>query len=99
VPKVIRESLVEAGVVRFCKRQGLYCRKLTSPGSAGIPDRLIAGHGKVLFLEIKRPGGKPTSLQQYEIDLLTKAGVYATWCDNLQSAIEIISDHFVMECI
>lgn len=95
----VKESTIEAGVVRHCKRRGLYCRKLTSPSSSGIPDRLICKDGKVLFLELKREKQKPTALQNYEIGLLVKAGMYATWTDNLVDAITIIDDWFFLDCV
>jgi hypothetical protein len=91
------EKHVEAKIVRHCKSMGLLAYKFSSPARRGVPDRLIVGRGKVLFLEVKSAGNKPTTLQLHEMDILNKAGVYATWADNAQTAIEIIDDHFLGE--
>ena len=90
----IRESAIEAKVVRHCRANGYYCRKLSAIASNGMPDRMICHGGKVLFLELKRPGNKPTPLQEREMRLLTEAGMYATWCDSYEKAVEIMDDWF-----
>lgn len=52
---------------RFCKgirEKGGLPYKFTSPGNAGVPDRLvILPNGSVHFVELKRPGGKLRPLQ------------------------------------
>ncbi len=96
MPKRIEflEKDIERSVVRYCQRNGYYCRKLSTPGCRGVPDRLIAKNGRALFLELKRPGEKPTHLQEFEMNALREAGMTADWADNLDSAIAIIEDHF-----
>ncbi len=96
MPKRIEflEKDIERKVVAYCQRHGYYCRKLSTPGCRGVPDRMIAKGGLVLFLELKRPGEKPTALQEYEMDSLTKAGLKADWADSYELAIAHIEDHF-----
>ncbi len=84
------EKQIEAKVVRYCKRRGLYCRKFTSPAHRGAPDRIICGSGKVLFLELKRPGNVPTALQDYEMATLRKHGMASLWVDNYEDAVKVI---------
>ena len=52
-----------------------------------------------MFVEIKRPGNKPTALQLHEMDLLTLAGVLAIWGDDFQQLVEEIDDWLVPDCI
>ena len=57
------ESSIERHLVAECKKRGILCYKFTSPGHRGVPDRLLIHRGFVAFVELKRPGKKPTALQ------------------------------------
>lgn len=87
------ESEIERKVGLFCKANGFRYYKFTSPGRRAVPDRIILGPGgKVIFLELKAPGEKPRRLQLHEIAKLRELGHIAEWADNIQTAIEIITD-------
>lgn len=88
------ERAIEAKVRKHCHDNNLLCYKFTSPSRQGVLDRLILGKGKAMFLELKRKGKEPTPLQYREIALLTSKGLYATWCDSYEKAVEIIDDFF-----
>lgn len=45
---------------------------------SGIPDLLGCLSGRLVALEVKSSKGKPSELQIYKIDLINKAGGYAT---------------------
>ncbi|EPI36806.1 VRR-NUC domain-containing protein [Enterococcus faecalis] len=53
------ENDIEKYLVRQIKSIGALCYKFTSPGTKGVPDRIIVYRGNVFFAELKRPGGKP----------------------------------------
>lgn len=72
------ERQVKDYLVSRCKALGIYHRKFTSPGAAGVLDWILVNNGKVLFLELKAGGKHPSPAQQREIDRLTHAGAYAT---------------------
>ena len=61
----MREKAIELQLVRAVKQSGGICPKLVSPGTDGMPDRLIllpnAGIG---FVEVKAPGKQPRPLQR-----------------------------------
>ena len=60
----IRERTIEAKLVRKVKELGGLCLKWVSPGWVGCPDRiLLLPDGRTVFVEVKRPGGKPTAIQ------------------------------------
>ena len=73
---MIRERGIERRLVEAVKRAGGICPKLVSPGSAGMPDRLaLLPGGLVVFVEVKRPGEKPTNLQAYRHGQLRRLGM------------------------
>lgn len=84
----VRESLVEKRLVTAAKRAGWSAYKFTSPAHRGVPDRLfIHSSGVVAFIEVKRPGGKLTVLQDREIRKLRAHGQNAEWFDDADKAM------------
>ena len=84
------EAQLERKVVEFCREYKLLTYKFSSPAHRGVPDRIILYRGRALFLELKRPGKKPTKLQERELEELRAAGCAAHWSDNFQAACDII---------
>lgn len=63
----MRESEVEAHLVKRVKERGGIAFKFVSPGRVGVPDRICTmPNGVIVFVELKRPGGKPTEPQVRE---------------------------------
>ena len=61
----ILEKEVERKLKVSLERIGCLVLKFVSPGNAGVPDRIvILPGGGVLFVELKRPGGKLRPLQK-----------------------------------
>lgn len=85
------ESQVEAKIVAYARSKGCLVYKFSSPARRGVPDRIIiAPGGKVLFLEIKRPGKHPTELQLREMRLLREQGCRAEWTDSAQDGYHFV---------
>jgi hypothetical protein len=85
------EKDIERKVVAYAKSKGVLCYKFASPGNRGVPDRILIGpNGNVCFLELKRPGQKPTALQFHVIDTLRKQGANAGWVNDLSVAKSVI---------
>ena len=59
------ERDVEAALVARVKALGGLCEKFTSPSARSVPDRIVSlPGGRVVFVEVKAPGKKPTALQE-----------------------------------
>jgi hypothetical protein len=59
------EKQVEAYLVKAVRERGGEAYKFTSPAMRGVADRLVVmPNGVVWFVEVKRPGGKRTPLQE-----------------------------------
>lgn len=60
----MREKQVEQKLVKAVKQQGGICPKLVSPGTDGMPDRLVLlPKARIGFVEVKAPGKEPRPLQ------------------------------------
>lgn len=92
--KTISESAIERRVVDLCRTLGLLTYKFSSPAHRGVPDRIIIGSGRIMFLELKRRGERPTRLQLRELTLLLSEGMTALWTDDYEDARRSIVAHF-----
>lgn len=90
----MRESTIEKKVVEYCREKGLLCYKFSSPSRRGVPDRIILGKGKILFLELKATGQKPSKLQFREMAILAEQDFQSSWADSFEVAVDIIESRF-----
>lgn len=64
VTKVLLERDLEAYFTRQCKKKSLLTLKLHVRFARGWPDRIVVlSGGNILWVELKRPGGKVSPLQ------------------------------------
>lgn len=86
------EGIVENYLVNRCKANGFLCYKFVSPGHNGVPDRIVIGNGRVLFIELKAKNGHPSALQIETIRHINDAGGDARLCYSCQAVDAIIDD-------
>lgn len=92
----MKEKHIEAKVVRWCKANGVYTRKFSSPAHRGVPDRIFAKGGLIIFVEFKDTGKKPTPLQYKELeDLWVGAGIDSAWTNDADECISNLKLFFV----
>ena len=84
------EAKLEAAVKKWADEKGWYCRKFTSPSNRAVPDRLFLKEGRVVFIELKAPGRKPTKAQEMELQWIREHGGEAYWADNLDDVKTIL---------
>ena len=88
---MILEKEIEAEFVVWCANQGCLAYKLNFVGKRGAPDRMvICPKGKVVFIELKRPGGEASSNQLRIQREWRNKGHIVEICDDLNKAKIII---------
>ncbi len=86
------ERDIERHLVKRVKQHGGLCLKFSSPGRAGVPDRIVVlAAGRVLFIEVKRPGARPTKLQLHMLTVLKDLGCEVNWIDSKEAVDEIFT--------
>ena len=72
-------------------------RKYSSPGRRSSPDRILFPpfREKVVFIEFKKPGEKPTEAQMLEISRLKARGQEVHVIDNIPAGKQLIKEIFV----
>ena len=72
----MKEQQIQAKKIKELEAQGYYVIKLINTNKNGIPDLIaIPPNSDVLFVEVKRPDGKVTKLQEYRHKELEDKGI------------------------
>ncbi|HCO18983.1 MAG TPA: VRR-NUC domain-containing protein [Tissierellales bacterium] len=86
----MRESKVEQELKKKVEQlEGLYL-KFNSPGTNGVPDRIVLLKGQMYFVELKAPGKKPRKLQSFIHNEIRSQGFEVHIIDNLEGVAEFI---------
>lgn len=71
----MKESAIEARLVREVKKRGGLCYKFTSPGNPGVPDRIVIfPGGTTVYVELKTEIGRLAKIQKWQIEELRRRG-------------------------
>ena len=80
----MREKHIEQALTRAVTAAGGKCYKFVSPGTAGVPDRLI------ILAECKAPGKHLRPLQQHRADEIKALGIPVYEVDSIECIPEVI---------
>ena len=87
----MRERDIEAYLRDQVKAIGGIAYKFVSPGSAGVPDRLVLlPGGRAVFVELKAPGRQPTPLQLRQQRRIQDLGFTVLVIDSKEEVDEFI---------
>ena len=85
------EKEIEKSVKRYAESKGWLTRKWTSPGHMFVPDQIfIAPGGRVIFVEFKAEGKKPTAGQIREHIKLQNQGCRVHVIDSIEIGKEMV---------
>ncbi|WP_373089337.1 VRR-NUC domain-containing protein [Zhongshania sp.] len=80
------ERDIERALVKRVKTLGGMAEKFTSPGRRSVPDRLVTlPEGRVIFVELKAPGKKPTDNQLRDHQRRIELGCDVRVIDSLEA--------------
>lgn len=89
----MKESQIERRLVEGVKRLGGMCLKFVSPGTLGVPDRIIiTAKGRVIFVELKTETGRLTKIQRYVIGEIQKRGADARVVKGIDEVKELLAE-------
>ena len=89
----MREKVIERELVRAVKAVGGMCPKLISPGTDGMPDRMVLlPEARIGFVEVKAPGQNPRPLQERRHTQLRELGFHVFVLDDAEQIPEIIAE-------
>lgn len=89
----MREKEIEKKLVQEVRKRGGLCWKFTSPGTDGVPDRLVLMPcGKIAFVELKATGEKMSPLQKYRKLQLEKLCFDVYCIDDVKQITEVLNE-------
>jgi hypothetical protein len=89
----MREKTLERKLVSAVKKMGGICPKFTSPGTDGMPDRIVLLPGcRIAFVEVKRHGEKPRPLQLARHEMLRRLGFKIYVLDSADQIQQILKE-------
>ena len=89
----MKESQIERRLVEGVKRLGGMCLKFVSPGTLGVPDRIIiTAKGRVIFVELKTETGRLAKIQRYVIGEMRKRGADARVVKGIDEVKELLAE-------
>lgn len=80
------EQRIQTSIIKYIKSIGGLPIKQNQIGiyaQAGVPDIIACIKGRFVAIEVKRPGQKPTPIQEAFLASIAKKGGVAFWADNL----------------
>ena len=88
----MKESTIEARLVRKVRAKGGLCYKFVSPNNPGVPDQIvITPDGRTIYVELKTPVGRLAKVQKWQHQEMRKrnAAVRTLWsADEVDAFVE-----------
>lgn len=92
------EAKIEETLIAGAKALGGVAIKLVGETLSGLPDRLVLlPGGRVLFVELKHPGQRPTRRQFWWLSRLRALGFNADWADSARQVDFLLGGGVVHE--
>lgn len=84
------EEAFEETLIFLARQAGYVTRKVAWQGRRAAFDRVFFGHGRCVFMELKKRGETLDPLQEKEYRKLKAKYEDVHWTDNLEDALEIL---------
>lgn len=89
----MQEAVIEKRLKKEIEKIGGKALKFVSPGVTGVPDRIVLlPLGKIIFIELKAPGEKPSPIQEYRAKEYRRLGFRVECIDSVEKIMELIKE-------
>lgn len=88
-PRLLENDL-QPDIIDFAHIRGWFCDKIESRSRRGIMDLLCIRRGRVIFIEVKRPGEEPTEQQARRAREMKAQGAEVFAVDSIEQARQIL---------
>lgn len=85
------EQQIQKKILDYLKHEGWFFKAITC-NKNGVPDIIGVIEGRLIALEVKRLGNKPTKIQQYQIEQIQKAGGLAAVVTSVEDVKKVIDN-------
>ena len=89
----MKESVIEARLVRLVRSRGGLCFKFVSPGNPGVPDRIvITPEGRTVYVELKTEAGRLAAIQKWQQEEMRKRGAEVRTLKGLDQVLAFVEE-------
>lgn len=89
----MRESSIEARLVKLVRARGGLCFKFVSPGNPGVPDRIvITPEGRTVYVELKTEAGRLSAIQKWQHEEMRKRGAEVRTLKGLAQVLDFVEE-------
>ena len=89
----MKESVIEARLVRLVRSRGGLCFKFVSPGNPGVPDRIvITPEGRTVYVELKTEVGRLAAIQKWQHAEMRKRGAEVRTLKGLDQVLAFVEE-------
>lgn len=89
----MKESVIEARLVRLVRSRGGLCFKFVSPGNPGVPDRIvITPEGRTVYVELKTEVGRLAAIQKWQHEEMRKRGAEVRTLKGLDQVLAFVEE-------
>lgn len=89
----MKESAIEARLVRLVRSRGGLCFKFVSPGNPGVPDRIvITPEGRTVYVELKTEVGRLAAIQKWQHEEMRKRGAEVRTLKGLDQVLAFVEE-------
>jgi len=86
------ENAIELRLTRRIEAAGGLALKWPASATAGVPDRIVILGGRVVFVELKRPGGRVRPIQAHMHRRIRAAGGVVSVLDSAAAVDAFVDD-------
>lgn len=91
----MRESQIEAKLVKMVREHGGLCYKFVSPNNPGVPDRIvITPEGRTIYVELKTEIGRLANIQKWQLEEMRRRGADVRVLKGLDQVKEFVREVF-----
>jgi Holliday junction resolvase len=92
------ERTIQRKIIKWLEDQGHYVVKTINSNKKGVPDLLVClDGGRFCAIEVKRPEGKATELQKYNLNQIKELGGIAMIARSVDDVREMFARHGLMK--
>ena len=92
---MMKESSIEAKLVRMVRAKGGLCYKFVSPGNPGVPDHIvITPAGRTIYVELKTEVGRLAAVQKWQQEEMRKRGAEVRTLKGLDQVRAFVEEVF-----
>lgn len=81
---MLTEQKIQTSIIKYLESKHWIVFKLMSVSKAGVPDLICHQSGFTFYIEVKKPGGRLSKIQQYRISKLKEQNIDVLITDNLE---------------